>query len=145
MSRRLTTVHSVYTLSLSQKIFRSCLRWLSSSEFSYFILENCVSYLPQDFSSSSDIPVFSTAFVNHVFHMQAQLYLLTMSSSPHSQQTNRHLDARLSRIENTPKFKVQGLTAQHLEWNSLLQNDRRISGPAEQRQITLAHKIVHTK
>ena len=131
-------------LRLSQKIFRSCLRLLSSSEFSYLISENCVSYLPQDFSSSSDIPVFSTVFVNHVFHMQVQLYSLTMSSLPYSQQTNRHLDARLSRNENALRFKVQGHTAQHLEWNSLLQNYRRISGPTEQRQITLAHKIVYT-
>ena len=67
-----------------------------------------------------------------------------MSSLPHSQQTNRHLDARLSRIENAPKFKVQGHMAQHLEWNSLLQNYRRILRPAEQRQITIAHKIVYT-
>ena len=63
-----------------------------------------------------------------------------MSSLPHSQQTNRHLGARLSRIENTPKFKVQGHTAQHLEWTSLLQNFRRILGQAGQRQITLTHK-----
>ena len=32
------------------------------------------------------------------------LYLLTMSFQPHSQQTNRHLGARLTRIENATKF-----------------------------------------
>ena len=67
-----------------------------------------------------------------------------MSSLPHSQQTNRHLGARLSQIENALKFKVQGHTAQHIEWDSLLQNYRRILRPAEQRQNILAHKIVHT-
>ena len=67
-----------------------------------------------------------------------------MSSLPHSQQTNRHLDARLSQIENTTKFKIQGHMAKPLEWNLLLQNNRRILRPAEQTQIILAHKIVHT-
>ena len=67
-----------------------------------------------------------------------------MSSLHHSQQTNRHLDVKLSRIENATKFKVQGHTAKPLEWNSLLQNYRRILRPAEQRQITVVHKIVHT-
>ena len=67
-----------------------------------------------------------------------------MSSLPYSQQTNRHLDARLSQIENATKFKVQGHKSKPLEWNSLLQNYRRILRPVEQRQITLAHKIVHT-
>ena len=42
---------------------------------------------------------------------QAQLYLLIISSQPHSQQTNAHLGVRLSRIENATKFKVQGHTA----------------------------------
>ena len=100
--------------------------------------------LPQEFSSFSDIPVLSTAFINHVFHTQAQLYLLTMSSLPHRQQTNRCLGTRLSRIENATKFRIQGHMAQLLEWNSLLQNCRRTLRPAGQIQITLAHKIVHT-
>ena len=55
---------------------------------------------------------FSTVFVNHTFFT-------------HSKRTNRHLGARLSRIEKATNLKHQEIGKQ-LEWNSLLQNYRRM-------------------
>ena len=110
-SRRLFTVHSVYTFSFVSEI-STCsvvslvhsyyLRklhlftfYLRKFHISYFISESCVLQI---------IPAFPIVFVNHVStHTGTQLYLLTMSFflQPTNKQT---LGARPTRIEEVTKF-----------------------------------------
>ena len=83
------------------------------------------------------------AFINHVFHIQAQLYLLIMSSSPHSQQTNAHLGTRLSRKENTTKLKVQGHTANFRVEFTLTKLQKIIKGPRAETNYSCSQNL-HT-
>ena len=104
-------VHSVYTFSFVSEIstcsvvslvhpcylrkFYFFTLYLRKFHVSYFISESCVLQI---------IPAGPIVFLNHVFtHTGTQLYLLTMSFS-RSQQTNRHLGARQTQIEEATKF-----------------------------------------
>ena len=120
-SRRLFTVHSVYTFSFVTEIstcsvvslVHSCyLRkfhfftfYLRKFHVSYFISESCVLQI---------IPAFSIVFVNHVsMHTGMQLYLLTMSFFP--QPTKKQtLGARPTRIEEVTKFNEHKAVQQNI-------------------------------
>ena len=68
----------------------------------------------------------STVFANHVFSSTAK-------------QTNRHLGARPTRIENATKFNKQQAIRQ-----TLLRNYKKnIREKQSQRQITQVHKIIN--
>ena len=72
-----------------------------------------------------------TAFANHVF-------------PPTAKQTNGHLVARRTRIENTPKFNKQQAIRQTLRVEFTLTKLQKEYTEKKQswRQITQAHKII---
>ena len=79
---------------LSQKVSLFTVN-LRKFHVSYFISESCALQI---------ILAFSIVFVNHVStHRHATVFVNNVFL-PHSQQTNRHLGTRLTRIEDAAKF-----------------------------------------
>ena len=113
------------------------------SHFSHYIVEsstfNILSQKVVFFRLSQH---FSIVFVNHVFtHTGTQLYLLTMSFS-HSLQTNRHLGARQTQIEEATKFNTRQYSKTLRVEFTLTKLQEDLLEQESSRQITRAHKIL---